>query len=81
MDKKDVEKQVISFAAQVYGVDPASINRETRIIEDLGRSSLKLISLVSLVNDEYDILVSNRDALGLATIGDLVDRAAEEALA
>lgn len=78
MTTEEIENVVYEMAAKTYQVDQAGLSRETVIKQDLGKASLKLVSMISLINDELDILISNRDAMQYVTLGELIDRAIED---
>ncbi len=77
MDVSNIEKKVIEFASMIYRVDEDSITCATNIAEDLSRQSIKLVAFLSLIEDEFDVMIELRTAMGIATIGDFVDKIAE----
>lgn len=78
MDRKELEKQVIELVAMAYGVDAAGLTTETTFAGDLGGASIKMVGLVSEIENELDVLVQLKVAAACATIGDLVDKVEEE---
>lgn len=75
----EIEECVFQTAANIYKKDAAALTRDTNIAEELGTKSLNLISMISLVGDEFDVVISNRDAMQFKTLGELIDYVAEEA--
>ena len=78
MDRKELEKQVIELVAMAYGVDAEGLSTETSFADDLGGASIKMVGLVSEIENELDVLVQLKVAAACATIGDLVDKVEEE---
>ena len=64
----------------VYEVDPASVTRETRLVEDLGADSLGLVEIVEIVEARLAAIdpgfrVDDDDLDDLTTVGIAVDYA------
>lgn len=55
------------------------ITRESALVDDLGLSSLDVISLVSEFEGEFDIEIPDRVIPTLRTVGDIVDYLEENA--
>ena len=73
----DIEKKIIELAAKVYEKDESSITPETNIREELSNQSMKLIALISFIEDELDVVIEFQTAMGLVTIGDVIDKVKE----
>ena len=54
-------------------IDPATINENTDIAEDLGADSLDVVELVMTVEEEFDITIEDSDAHLFKTVGDVVN--------
>ena len=65
-------EQVISVLCEYTNADPTSITESTNLTGDLALDSLQLINLAGALEDEFDIVVSDRDAMGIQTVGDVV---------
>ena len=64
----------------VLELDPASLQRETRFVEDLRADSLALVEIVEIVEEELtrtrpQFRIDDQDLDGLRTLGDAVDYA------
>ena len=68
----DVAKTVIEAAADAYGVDAASITLATDIREDLSNESMKMIVMISTIEDQLNVTIEIQEASNLNTIGDFV---------
>lgn len=54
-------------------IDPATVNENTDIAEDLGADSLDVVELVMTVEEEFDITIEDSDAHLFKTVGDVVN--------
>ena len=66
------EKTVDILKEYVEDVDE-EITRESALVDDLGLSSLEVISIVADFEDEFDIESPDRIIPTLRTVGDIVD--------
>ena len=55
------------------GVDEDSITPETNIVDDLGADSLDLVELISTLEDEFNILITDDRVRELYTVKEIVD--------
>lgn len=53
-------------------VKPEDITEETNIRTDLALDSLSLLNLAVEIENEFDLEVSDRDAMNLETVGDVI---------
>lgn len=65
----DMEKMQ-QCVAEAYGVDAASVTPETDIRKDLSAVSLKLLVLLSNIEDEFDVEITMAEAGDLRTVAD-----------
>ena len=68
----DVAKTVIEAAADAYGVDASTITLNTDIREDLSNESMKMIVMISTIEEELDVTIEIQEASNLNTIGEFV---------
>ena len=68
----DVAKTVIEAAADAYGVDASIITLNTDIREDLSNESMKMIVMISTIEEELDVTIEIQEASNLNTIGEFV---------
>lgn len=66
----DKIKVIIS---EVLSVDMDSIFMDTTFVDDLGADSLEIFQIITGVEDEFDIEISNEDAEKIITVGDAVE--------
>ena len=60
------------IAAQLK-VDPATITRESRLVEDLKADSANVMVMIMDLEDNYGITVEDDAIMSLKTVGDVVD--------
>ena len=60
------------LAAQL-DVDEDSITPETNIMDDLGADSLDVVELISTLEDEFDIIITDERIRELTTVKEVVD--------
>ena len=52
--------------------DPASINEDTNITDDIGCDSLDVVEMLMAVEEKYGFELDNDEAIGLKTVGEVV---------
>lgn len=73
----EVAQIVIDCAAGAYGVDAASITLDTDIREDLSNESMKMIVMISEIEDRLQVTIEIQEASLLNTIGEFVAKVKE----
>lgn len=67
----NIQEFIDNFAAQFDETDPEEIKAETKF-KDLDEwSSLTALSIIAMVDDEYDVIIKGNDILKSDTIQDL----------
>ena len=72
----EVFEQVAEFAKSAYKYE-GEITTETTF-DELGKGSMKMIALTSMIENELDAEVPVREVMVMKTIGELVERVEEE---
>ena len=72
MNQKIFE-QLKQIVRDYLGDDKIEINEDSILTDDLGLSSLDLISIVGSVEDTFNIEVQDKDVAEIRTIKDVVD--------
>ena len=72
----DINSQVRDILAFHLGIDGCGWRR--RRFEDLGADSLDVIEIVMSCEEQFGIEIPNREATGLATVGDAVRCVADQ---
>ena len=73
----DIAQAVIDAAADAYGVDASEIKLSTDIREDLSNESMKMIVMISTIEDELNVVIEIQEASLLNTIADFVAKVKE----
>lgn len=73
MEKQELNQKILGFVSAIYKKPLEELSLETNIKKDLGGTSLFMVGLVSLIENELDVLLPLPTAAGCKTIGDLVD--------
>jgi acyl carrier protein len=69
-DTFERSKQII---VDLLGVDPAKVTRDARFREDLEADSLDLVELIMEFEEKFGETISDEEAQGLRTVGQVVD--------
>ena len=69
----NIEEFIENFVAQLDETDPESVTAETRFKELEEWSSLTALSIIAMVDDEYDVIIKGKDITNSDTIQDLFD--------
>lgn len=69
----NIQEFIENFAAQFDETEPEAFTAETRF-KDLDEwSSLVALSIIAMVDDEYDVIIKGKDITNSDTIQDLFD--------
>ena len=68
-------EEIFQFISSVFValIDVADIQESDELIEDLGISSMDILTLISYLEEEFDIRITERMIRRVMTVGDLVD--------
>lgn len=70
---EEILKMLQDLIIDYTGNDKLIIKEETSLVNDLELSSLDIISLVGIIEDNFDILVDDQDIVSLLTVKDVID--------
>ena len=68
-----IYEEITKLLAEQLNIEPETITRDSKIVEDLHTDSLDMVEMLIALEDKYDITVPDEDAKNLDTIGKLVD--------
>lgn len=63
-----------AIIADVLNVDTDEISLDTTFVDDLGADSLDVFQIITGIEDEFDIEISNEDAEQIVSVGDAVEQ-------
>ncbi|MCL6452928.1 MAG: acyl carrier protein [Alicyclobacillus sp.] len=69
MDRKTIEARVRQILGDYLQVNPDEIQPTQHVVNDLGADSLDLTELVTALEDNFDIEISDADFSQLTTVG------------
>ena len=64
--------KVKKLLAEQLNINADSISLESNVIEDLGADSLDVVEMLMVLEDEFNITVTDEESLKLKTVGDIV---------
>ena len=68
-----IEDRVKNILAENLSVSSNDIKMDDMLVEDLGADSLDIVEIVMALEDEFNITISEDDAIGLLTVKELTD--------
>ena len=71
--EKEVFEQLKEIIFDYLGDDEIEITEKSNFINDIGLSSLDMISIVAEVEDTFDIVVEDNDMPNIKTMSDAVE--------
>lgn len=74
----DIHEFIENFAAQFDDTDAALFTAETKFKQLDEWSSLTALSIIAMVDDEYDVIIKGNDILSSDTIQDLFNIVEEQ---
>ena len=67
-----LEERVKNLVISQLGVDADKVSQDSSFIDDLGADSLDTVELVMAFEEEFDMEISDDEAQGLRTVGDVI---------
>lgn len=65
-------EKIAELLSEYTDIEPEKITEKTNFKNDLALDSLQLINLAGAVEEEFDVTISDRDAMNLQTVGDVI---------
>ena len=66
-----VYDKICEFLSNQLGIDAAEIRPESNVIDDLGADSLDLVEMLTEMESEYDIIITDERIRELTTVGEI----------
>ena len=70
-ENEDLQERLIEILHRISGTDPASINSDSRLIEDIGVDSLGFYEILMEADTCFGIRIKEEDLLRFRTVGDI----------
>lgn len=67
-----VQETIFKKIAEQKGLDPATLNRETTLL-DIGLDSLDMVELSMDLEETFGLVINQADIAGIKTLGQAVD--------
>ncbi len=64
--------KIRNIICEFVDINPDDITLETNIRTDLGLNSLELVNLAVEIEEEFDVEIPDREAMGLETVADAI---------
>jgi len=78
MSKSTIEEQVVGIVAKHMGVDNKAIKLSDAILEDLNADSLDMVEMTMIVEDHFELSISEDKAESVKTVQDFCDLVRKE---
>ena len=65
-----MDDRIIEILTEYVDTDPSTITEDADLRADLGMDSLQLADLAARLETEYGVVISDRDAMNIRTVGD-----------
>jgi acyl carrier protein len=70
---REIENQLRTLVAQRLDAREVDLGEETSLMDDLGADSLDLVSLIMVIEEEFDIDIPDEDAVQILTLKQLME--------
>ena len=66
-----VYDKLCAFLSEQLGIDASEIRPESNVIDDLGADSLDLVEMLTEMESEYNIMITDERVRELTTVGEI----------
>ena len=63
--------KVKKLLSEQLNIAPESITEKSRVIDDLGADSLDVVEMLRVLEDEFNVTVTDEESMQLKTVGDI----------
>ncbi len=63
-----------TIIVDVLNVNENDVTMDTTFVDDLGADSLDIFQIITGIEDEFDIEISNEEAESIATVADAIEK-------
>ncbi|RVK13091.1 acyl carrier protein [Sinorhizobium medicae] len=68
----DAASRVRAIIIEQLGIDPARVVDDASIVDDLGADYLEVAQILMMIEDEFNIQISDDVAEAVITVGDII---------
>ena len=79
MEKATIEEKVINIISNKLGLPKDEVTPAASFTMDLGADSLDTVELIMDFEKEFDLKISDEDAMSIKTVGDAIEYIAARA--
>ena len=72
MEKAKIEEKVIDIISNKLGLPKEEVTPAANFTMDLGADSLDTVELIMDFEKEFDLKISDEEAMGIKTVGDAI---------
>ncbi len=73
MNRDNIEKKIIDIVSDELSIERDEISEQSNLSADLGADSLDAVEITMILEDEFDLSISDKDANNLINIKSIVD--------
>lgn len=73
MDTAEVFVRLRDILADVLEANPAAVTMETNIVDDLGADSLDIVEIITGLEEEFDLTITDESVQNLYTVGEIAE--------
>ena len=66
-----IYEKICAFLSEQLGIDRSEIRPESNVIDDLGADSLDLVEMLTEMESEYNIIITDERVRELTTVGEI----------
>ncbi len=74
-----IEKTIKDIILEILDVEEKDVVPTAHLIGDLGATSVDMVEIMAAIENEFDVEISDNDALGIRTVEAIVDYIKENA--
>ena len=75
--KDEILEKIIQRAAEIFKQDPATLNANTKFVEDLKAKSVNLVQIIAILEDAYDVQINFMEFRRKKTLGEAAEFVAQ----
>ncbi len=65
-------EKCVAIIADTLGIDESTITMDSDLVNELGADSLDVMQMLTTVEDQFDLAITDEEIVNLKTVGDVV---------